>query len=87
MASELAAEGSGLEGGEEGVELGQVGALEGFLLLDGFDDGGEAVLEGEGGLQESEFPDTCRAQIEVPCGCTGLSPDNMSVRGKLNMVL
>lgn len=43
--SEVASEGAGLQGGEEGFEFGQVCALEGLLLLDRFDDGGEAVLE------------------------------------------
>ena len=36
--SEIAVEGARLQGGEEGVEFGQVGALAGFLMLDGFDD-------------------------------------------------
>ena len=43
--SKLPAEGAVLEGGEEGVQFGEVGALRGLLALDGFDDGGEAVLE------------------------------------------
>jgi hypothetical protein len=47
--SELALEGAGLQGGEERVEFFEVRALAGLLLLDGFDDGGEAVLEVEGG--------------------------------------
>ena len=34
-----------MQGGEEGVEFGQVGALASPLLLDGFDDGSEAVLK------------------------------------------
>ena len=38
-----------LQGREEGVQLGEVGALRGLLALDGFDDGGEFLLEGEGG--------------------------------------
>ena len=37
--SEVSPEGAGLQGGEEGVEFGQVGALAGLLLFDGFDDG------------------------------------------------
>ena len=45
--SELSPEGAGLQGGEEGVEFSQVGALAGLLLLDGFDNGGEVVLEVE----------------------------------------
>jgi hypothetical protein len=36
-----------LQGGEEGVEFGEVGSLAGLLVFDGFDDGGEAVLEVE----------------------------------------
>ena len=52
MGSEVSAEGEGLQGGEEGVELGQVGSLVDFLLLDGFDDGGEAALEVEGGKRD-----------------------------------
>ena len=40
--SEVPTEGARLQGGEEGVEFGQVGALAGFLLLDGLDDCGEA---------------------------------------------
>ena len=46
--SEVSSEGAVLQGGEEGVEFGQVGALAGLLLLDGLDDGCEAVLEVEG---------------------------------------
>jgi hypothetical protein len=38
-----------LEGGEEGVQFGEVGALRGLLPLDGFDDGGEFLLEGKRG--------------------------------------
>jgi hypothetical protein len=38
-----------LEGGEEGVQFGEVGALRGLLALDGFDDGGEFLLEGKRG--------------------------------------
>ena len=38
-----------LEGGEEGVQFGEVGALRGLLALDGFDDGGEFLLEGKWG--------------------------------------
>jgi len=38
-----------LEGGEEGVQLGEVGALRGLLALDGFDDGREFSLDGERG--------------------------------------
>ena len=36
-----------LEGGEEGVQFGEVGTLSGLLALDGFDDDGEFLLEGE----------------------------------------
>ena len=43
--SEVSPEGTRLQRGEDGVEFGQVGALAGFLLLDGFDDCGVAVLE------------------------------------------
>ena len=46
--SEVSSEGAGLQGGEEGVEFGQMGALAGLLLFDGFDDCGEAVLEVDG---------------------------------------
>ena len=44
-----------MQGGEEDVEFRQVGALAGLLLLDGFDDGGEAarVLETCGDLQRA----------------------------------
>jgi hypothetical protein len=45
--SKFPAEGAVLEGGEEGVQFGEVGALRGLLALDGFDDGGEFLLEGE----------------------------------------
>ena len=47
--SEVSPEGAGLQGGEEGVEFGEVGALAGFLVFDGFDDGREAKLEVERG--------------------------------------
>ena len=53
--SEVSAEGAGLQGGEEVVEFGEVGALAGFLLLNGFDDGGEAVLDVEGRKQYWEL--------------------------------
>ena len=43
--SEVSPEGAGLQGGEEGVEFSQVGALAGHLLFDRFDDGSEAMLE------------------------------------------
>ena len=44
-ALEIAVEGAGLQGGEESVQFGHVHALTGLLLLDGLNDGGEAVLE------------------------------------------
>jgi len=37
-----------LQGGEEKVEFGEVGALPGLLLFHRFDDGSEAALEVEG---------------------------------------
>ena len=43
--SKFPAKGAVLEGGEEGVQLSEVGALGGLLVLDGFDDGGELLLE------------------------------------------
>ena len=43
--SEVSPEGTGLQGGEKGVEFGQVGALAGLLAFDGFGDGGETILE------------------------------------------
>ena len=43
--SEVSPEGAGLQRGEEVVELGEVGVLAGLLLFDGFDNGGEPVLE------------------------------------------
>ena len=45
-----------LEGGEEGVQLGEVGALGGLLALDGFDDGGEFLLEGKRGEDNWQLP-------------------------------
>ena len=47
--SKFPAKGAVLEGGEEGVQFGEVGALRGLLALNGFDDGGEFLLEGEWG--------------------------------------
>jgi len=38
-----------LEGGEEGVEAGEVLAVAGLLFLDRLDRGGEGLLEGERG--------------------------------------
>ena len=43
--SEVPAEGAGLQRGEEGIEFGEVSALAGLLLIDGFKDGREATLE------------------------------------------
>ena len=43
--SEVSPEGAGLQGGEEGVEFGEVGSLAGLLVFDGFDYGGKAMLE------------------------------------------
>ena len=71
----------------EGVELGEVGALAGLLLFDGFDDGGEAVLEVEGGLREPELPDSRCAQIEVAGGRSRLSSNFVPIRRELDMVL
>ena len=47
--SEVSSESARLQGGEEGVEFGLVGAMAGPLLFDRFDDGGEAKLEIERG--------------------------------------
>lgn len=49
--SKFPAKGAVLEGGEEGVQLGEVGALRGLLALDGFDDGGKFLLEGKRGCR------------------------------------
>ena len=46
--SEASAEGAGLQGGKEGVEFGQVAALAGLLLFDGFDDCCVAALKLQG---------------------------------------
>ena len=53
MHSNFPAEGAVLEGGEEGVQFGEVGALPGLLPLHGFHDGGEAALEGKRGKGEA----------------------------------
>lgn len=55
---EFPVEGAVLEGGEEGVQFGEVGALRGLLALDGCDDGGKFLLEGKRGnghFQISEY--------------------------------
>jgi len=57
--SEFPAEGAVLEGGEEGVQFGEVGALRGFLALDGFDDGGEFLLEGKRGEDDFDGSQFC----------------------------
>ena len=49
MSSKLPPEGAVLEGGEEGVEAGEVLAVAGLLFLDRLDRGGEGLLEGERG--------------------------------------
>ncbi len=49
------AKGAVLEGGEEGVQFGEVGALRGLLALDGFDDGGEFLLEGKRGAHHFDL--------------------------------
>jgi hypothetical protein len=46
-----------LQGGEEGVEFVEVRALAGLLLLDGFDDGGEAVLKVDGWERDRHAPE------------------------------
>ena len=66
--SEVSPEGAGLQGGEEGVEFGEVGALAGFLLFDGFDDGGEAVLEVEGRESDLHRRSLLGVDIELNCG-------------------
>jgi hypothetical protein len=43
--SKFPPEGAVLEGGEEGVQFGEVDALRGLLALNGFDDGGEILSE------------------------------------------
>ncbi len=48
VSSKLPVKGSRLQRAEERVQLGEVGAEAGLLALDGFDDGGEVVLEVEG---------------------------------------
>ena len=52
---EFPAKGAVLEGGEEGVQFGEVGTLRGLLALDGFDDGGEFLLEGKRGERDCIF--------------------------------
>ena len=52
-----------MQGGEEGVEFVEVGALAGLLLLDGFDDPCEAVLEIERGEWDSSFFDDSVANV------------------------
>ena len=49
--SKFPAEGAVLEGGEEGVQFGEVGTLPGLLPLHGFHDGGETALEGKRGCR------------------------------------
>ena len=47
-----------LEGGEEGVEAGEVLAVSGLLAIDGFDGGGKLLLErkrGDRNLKRFEF--------------------------------
>ena len=56
---QLSLEGEGLQGGEQVVELIEVGTAAGFLGFDRFDDGGEALLEVEGG-------DWCVITCELP---------------------
>ena len=53
--SKFPAKGAVLEGGEEGVQLGEVGALRGLLALDGFDDGGEFLLERKRGEDKANL--------------------------------
>jgi hypothetical protein len=52
-----------LQGGEEGVEFGEVGSLAGLLVFDGFDDGGEAVLDVEGRKQHWELTQLFDIQV------------------------
>ncbi len=53
--SQLTVKGAELQGGEQDVKFGQVGTQAGFLLFDGFDDGGEAALEVEGRERHSQL--------------------------------
>ena len=65
--SEFSAEGTGLQGGEEGVEFGEVGTLAGPLLFDGFDDYGKAMLEVEGGSGNRKGLDNSHVQSRHDC--------------------
>ena len=47
--SEVSAEGAGLQGGEEGVEFGEVSSVAGLLFFDRLDDGREVALATKGG--------------------------------------
>jgi hypothetical protein len=53
--SKFAVESAGLEGGEEGVQLGEVVAVAGLLPLGRFDDGREAALEIERWKWDQDF--------------------------------
>ncbi len=56
MASKLPPEGAVLEGGEEGVEAGELLAVARLLPLDRLDRGGEGLLEGERGERDMKLP-------------------------------
>ena len=57
--SKFPTEGAGLEGGEEGVQLIEVSALAGLLLLDGADNGGEVLLEAYRRARPRRTADDC----------------------------
>ena len=59
-------EGLGLQGSKEGVEFVQVGVLAGLLLLDGFDDGGKAVLEVDWRQRDHDFLHVATVEVRNP---------------------
>ena len=56
-----------LEGGEEGVEFGEGGALGGFEPFDGGDAPGEFALEGERGKRDGDIESEVRVGLNFGC--------------------
>ena len=85
--SKLSSEGAVLQGGEEGVQLGEGGAVRGFQFVDGGDAAGEILLEGERRCNEGHSFKHCLVYFEGTIGRPGQRFDLATHRGGTPYVL